>query len=162
ATPAVARALWGVLLDLDLMATVEAGGLAVDDAVLRLLVDPRAAEPRIADNVWVRLLDVRAALAARRYAAPVDVVLDVTDALVPANAGRWRVVGGPEDAQVTASDDPADLALDVRELGAVWLGGVSLSALATAGLVTEQRTGTLDRAAAAFSWPLAPVCSWVF
>ncbi|MNW70695.1 hypothetical protein D3C74_501120 [compost metagenome] len=50
----------------------------------------------------------------------------------------------------------------MRELGAVFLGGVSLAALATAGLVTEHRPGTLGAAAAAFGWPVAPVSSWVF
>lgn len=159
---AVARALWGVLLDLDLMATVEAGNLAVDDPLLHLLVDPRAAEPRLGDNVWVRLLDVPAALRGRRYAAPVDVVLEVTDTLVPANAGRWRVVGGPDGAQVSASDGPADLALDVRELGSAYLGGMSLAAMASAGLVVERTAGALAPAAVAFGWPVAPVSSWVW
>ena len=162
ATPAVARALWGVLVDLDLMATTEAWPLALDDPISHLLVDPRAAEPRIADNVWVRLLDVPAALRARRYAAPVDVVLEVTDALLPANAGRWRLSGGPEQAEVSATDSPADLSLDVRELGAAYLGGTGLSGLAAAGLVTEHRPGALAEAATAFGWAQAPVCGWVF
>lgn len=157
-----ARALWGVLLDLDLMATVETWPLALDDPLAWLLVDPRAAEPRLGDNVWVRLLDVPVALAARRYATGVDVVLDVTDDALPANAGRWHLVGGADDATVTRTDAGADLLIDVRDLGSAYLGGVSLAALATAGLVTERTPGALHRAAVAFGWPLAPVCSWVF
>jgi len=162
ADPAVAHRLWSLLLDLDLMASVEVGMLPVDDSILRLLVDPRAALPRLGDNVWVRLLDVPVALAARRYAAPVDVVLEVTDALLPANAGRWRLVGGPDGATVTATQDAADLALDVRELGAAYLGGVPLAGLATAGQVAELTSGTLARATTAFGWHQAPVCGWVF
>ncbi len=158
----VARALWGVLTDLDLMATAEAWLLAPDDPITHLLVDLRAAEPRIVDNLWVRVLDVPAALAARRYAAPVDVVLEVTDALVPANARRWLLRGGLDGAEVTPTEDAADLTLDVRELGAAYLGGTGLAALATAGLVAEHRPGALARASTAFGWPLAPVCSWVF
>jgi predicted acetyltransferase len=160
--PSVARALWGVLLDLDLMATVETWLMALDDPLMHLLVDPRAAEPRISDNVWVRLLDVPAALATRRYAAPVDVVLEVSDALVPANAGRWRLVGGPDGAEVTATAADPDLRLDVRALGSAYLGGVSLTSLATAGLVTEVTPGRLAPTAVAFGWHAAPVCSWVF
>ncbi|HWS59001.1 MAG TPA: GNAT family N-acetyltransferase [Actinotalea sp.] len=162
ADPAAAHRLWGVLLDLDLTATVEVGNLPVDDVLLRLLVDPRAALPRLGDNLWVRLLDVPVALAARRYAAPVDVVLEVTDSLLPANARRWRLVGGPDGAVVTPTDEGGDLALDVRELGAAYLGGVSLVALAAAGQVAERTPGTLARAATAFGWPQAPVCGWVF
>nr|WP_297425424.1 GNAT family N-acetyltransferase [uncultured Actinotalea sp.] len=158
---AAARALWGVLLDLDLMARTEAW-VPQDDPLLHLLVDLRAAEPRLADNVWVRLLDVPAALAARRYASEVDVVLEVTDALVPANARRWRLEGGPDGAALTPVGTPPDIALDVRDLGAAYLGGPSLASLAAAGLVTEVRSGTLARAATAFGWPVPPGCSWVF
>jgi predicted acetyltransferase len=160
--PAAARALWGLLVDLDLTAKVEVSCLAVDDPIVHLLVDVRAAEPDWQDNLWARLLDVPVALAGRRYAAPVDVVLEVRDTVLPANAGRWRLAGGPEGAEVAATDAPADLALDVRELGAAYLGGQSLAALAGAGLVEELRPGTLAPAATAFGWPLAPVASFVW
>ena len=164
-----AHRLWSFLLDLDLMATVETPMLAADDVLLRLLVDPRVARPRVTDNRWVRLLDVPAALAGRRYAAPLDVVLEVTDARVPANAGSWRLRTLDDGSgtfgyrcEVTSTSTPADLALDVRELGAAYLGGRSLASLAAAGLVVEKRTGAALRAAAAFGWPIAPLCSWVF
>ncbi|MCV2396246.1 GNAT family N-acetyltransferase [Actinotalea sp. M2MS4P-6] len=159
---AAARALWGVLLDLDLMATVEVGNLAVDDPLVHLLVDSRAAQPQLRDDLWIRILDLPVALAARRYQAPVDVVLEVTDTRLPANAGRWRLVGGPDGAEVTRTGDAPDLALDVRELGAAYLGGVSLEGLAAAGLVTEHVPGSARAAAIAFGWPVAPVSSWIW
>ncbi|HEX5333878.1 MAG TPA: GNAT family N-acetyltransferase [Cellulomonas sp.] len=165
---ASAHRLWSVLLDLDLTATVETGMLAVDDELLHLLVDARTTIPKVTDNLWVRLLDVPAALSARRYCAPVDVVLDVVDARLPANDGRWRLVTGTQqpdgtwDAQVTSTNAPADLTADVRELAATYLGGRSLAALARAGLVTEQHAGAVQAASGAFAWPVAPVCSWVF
>ncbi|MBB2924942.1 GNAT family N-acetyltransferase [Cellulomonas cellasea] len=165
---AAAHRLWSVVLDLDLTSVVETPMLAPDDVLLQLLVDPRGPRPRVADNLWLRVLDVRAALAARRWSAPVDVVLDVRDARLPANAGRWRLTTGEPgphgtwDARVEPTHEPADVALDVRELGAVYLGGRSLGALGRAGLVTELAPGTLHRASAAFGWPLAPVCSWAF
>jgi predicted acetyltransferase len=166
---AATHRLWSFLLDLDLMATVESPMLAVDDALLHLLVNPRGAAPRVTDNLWVRLLDLPVALGARRYAAPVDVVLEVTDALVPANAGRWRVRTGAGPlpvagypAEVSATSGAADLSLDVRELGATYLGGRSFGALARAGLVVEHRPGAVLAASAAFGWPTAPLCSWVF
>ena len=133
-----------------------------------LLVDRRGATPKVSDNVWVRLLDVPAALTARRYAAPLDVVLDVSDDRLPANAGRWHLVTGPADgdgwaaAEVMRTDDDPDLALDVRELGAAYLGGRSLVSQVRAGLVTELTPGAAAAATAAFASPLAPVCSWVF
>ncbi len=163
---AAAHRLWTFLLDLDLTATVESPTLAVDDALPQLLVDPRAAMSRVRDNVWVRLLDVPAALTARRYAAPVDVVLEVSDTRLPANAGRWRLrttgadAPGVLAAHVERTTDAADVALDVRELGAAYLGAHPLGGLTAAGLVVEHRPGTLAEVSTAFGWPVAPVCSW--
>ncbi|WP_454853572.1 GNAT family N-acetyltransferase [Promicromonospora soli] len=168
---AAARALWGALLDLDLTNEVAPFVLPVDDAITHLLVDLRAAAPRTPDNVWVRLVDVAAALAGRQYAADVDVTLAVTDPRLPANAGVYRLQAeafGPATVErVDPEFDAPELSLDVRELGAAYLGGKSLAALAAAGLVTEhrrpgQREGALARASTAFGWPVAPASSWVF
>jgi predicted acetyltransferase len=159
---AAAHALWSRLLDLDLTARVEIRRRALDDALLHLLVDVRAAEPRFGDALWLRIVDLPATLAARRYPVPVDVVLDVTDAFCPWNAGRWRLKGGPDGASCEATDAAPDLALDVRDLASAYLGGESLTALASAGLVRELRPGALPEAAAAFAWPVAPYCGWLF
>jgi len=160
------RALWGRLTDLDLMGTLTTGPQAVDGPLLHLLVDLRAAAPQLGDALWVRLVDLPAALAARRYSAPLDVVLGVSDAFLPRNAGSWRLAGGLDGATcVPAGDGPdaePDLLLDTRELAAAWLGGESLQAMAAAGLVTERRAGALEEAARAFGWHVAPYCPWVF
>lgn len=160
--PATTHALWSVLLDLDLMASVEIDQVPVDDPLLALLVNWPAAQPRLSENLWIRILDLPVALASRRYAAPVDVVLEVSDERFGSNAGRWRLVGGPESAEVTRTEDAPQLALDVRELGAVFLGGTSLAQLAGAGLVRELEPGTLFPASAAFGWPLSPTASFVW
>ncbi|PYF96734.1 Predicted acetyltransferase [Georgenia satyanarayanai] len=157
-----ARALWAALLDLDLMAAVEVGNLAPDDAVLGLLTDVRGINRKVHDDVWLRILDLPAALRARAYPCVVDVVLEVSDPLVPDNAGRWHVRGGPQGVEVTRSQDPAHLAVDVSDLGAAYLGGSSLTALAAAGRVTELVPGTLVPAATAFSWPVAASTGWGF
>ena len=161
--PAVAHVVWSRMVDFDLTTEVVTPHLAPDDPLLSMLVDYRATRPRTQDNLWVRLVDVGAALAGRRYQADVDVVLGVTDALLPDNAGRWVVRGAAGQVpEVARTDRAADLALDVRELGAVYLGGVSLAELAAAGLVTERTPGSLARASVAFGWHRAPVASWVF
>jgi len=159
---AAARALWGLLGDLDLTSTVRTPMLAPDDPLLHLLVDPRGASPRLTDGVWVRLVDVPAALAARGYATGVDVVLAVTDRLLPGNAGTWHLAGGPDGATCTRTDRAAQLALDVRELATAYLGGPTLAALAGAGLVTVPDRPALAGASAAFASPVAPHCGWQF
>ncbi|WP_277212504.1 GNAT family N-acetyltransferase [Isoptericola croceus] len=163
---AASRALWGVLLDLDLMTETKPFILAPDDPLLSLLENPRAAGQRRVDNVWVRLVDVPTALAGRQYAARIDTTLAVADARLTDNAGVWRLRAEPfgaatcERSDVPPSD--ADLALDVRELGAAYLGGTSLAGLAAAGRVDELTPGALAAASTAFGWPVAPLCSWVF
>lgn len=159
---AAAHRIWSVLLDLDLMARVETGPLTTDDPILTLLVNARAALPVTNDLEWVRILDLPRALADRRYAAQVDVVLEVTDELVPANAGRWRIVAEAfGHAEVTRTEGEPDLQLDIRELGAAHLGATSLVALAQAGLVRGE-TAAIARAATAWSWPIAAGASWTF
>ena len=79
------------------------GGRPVDDPLLRLLADPRRARARVMDGLWLRLVRLGEALAARRYAAPVDLVLEVTDARCPWNAGRWRLAGDEPGADLRAA-----------------------------------------------------------
>lgn len=90
-------------------------------------------------------------------------MLEVEDAFCPWNTGRWRLTSGGEGtASCRPTEDPADLVLSVRELGAAYLGGVSLSTLASAGLVREERPGAVAQAALAFSWDVAPWCPHEF
>ncbi|MEV5823826.1 GNAT family N-acetyltransferase [Micromonospora haikouensis] len=154
-------ALWRLLLSLDLTRRLSYRG-PVDDPLLRLVNEPRRLEPRVSDALWVRVVDVPAALAARRYAATVDVVVEVTDELLPENAGRWRLTGGPDGARCVPADAPADLACDVRALGELYLGGVRITTLADAGRVAELRPGALAAADPAFSWHRAPSGMGVF
>ncbi len=153
--------LWRYLLDLDLMGTVTCRHLAADDPLLHLLAEPRLAHAKLSESLYIRLVDVAGALAARRYACAVDVVLDVRDVQCPWNAGRWRLTGDLDGARCTRTDEPADLVLDVGDLGAAYLGG---TALATRRATVEQRTpGTLARASTAFG-PVdrSPWCPMVF
>ena len=173
ADPAAGAALWRDLLSRDLVTEVTADLRPTDDPLLYQLLDPRRDRVQLSDNLWVRIIDLPGALTRRAYAGPVDVVLEVTDELLPANAGRWRLrastAGGADDADgggaavsCSRTDDPADIALNVRELGAAYLGGTRLGALAAAGLVTEVRPGTLARLSAAMTWDPAPWCPRIF
>lgn len=163
ATNPVAHAgLWRFLCDIDLMASVT-GWTATDDPLLHLLTDPRRATPVVKDNLWVRVVDVGRALTGRGYAAPVDVVIDVADTGCPWNAGRWRLAADAAGATCDRTSEGADLALTGTELGAVYLGGTTLAALAAAGRVTELRRGALEPASMALaSAGRAPYCPQIF
>ena len=163
ADPAAGAALWGNLLDRDLVSSVTAELRPADDPVLHQLLDQRRARVRLGDGLWVRIIDLPAALSRRGYSGPVDVVLEVTDALLPGNAGRWWLrAAGPDGARCERTNRPADLALDVRELGAAYLGGTRLGTLAQAGLVRELTPGALTPLSAAMTWDPVPWCPRIF
>jgi predicted acetyltransferase len=163
ATPATHAALWRYLLDVDLVTAVDAE-VPVDDALLWLLEDTRAlrtTERR--DYLYVRVLDTPAALAARGYRVPIDVVLEVHDPFRPegAAAGRFRLVGGPEGARCSPSTDPVDVVLGVDVLGSLLLGGTEPGPLAAAGRLSGDASA-IDRLGAAFVSSPAPFCATRF
>lgn len=162
ATPGAEAALWRMLLDLDLTRSLVAQGVAVDCPLLHLVDEPRRVSATLGDALWVRLVDVDRALAARSYAAPLDTVLEVADPSCPWNAGRWRLAVDGGKAVCTRTDAEPDLALTSTELGAAYLGGIALSSLAAAGRVRELRPGTLRAASLAFGTERPPYCPEVF
>jgi predicted acetyltransferase len=144
--PVATRELWRVLLDMDWKATLKAYLLPIDHPLLHQLRYPRRMQLRVGDGLWVRLVDVGAALSARAYADAGPVVLEVEDPFLPENAGRWRIAGGAADR----TDEAPDLAMDVGELGAAYLGGFTFGELVRSGLVREAREGGAARADAVF------------
>jgi predicted acetyltransferase len=174
ADPAAAAAIWGDLLSRDLTTEFHAAMRPVDDPLLHLLADPRRVRARVTDGLWVRLVDVAGALTQRRYACPVDVVIEVTDDGCTWNQGRWRLTTGAAGTPVHGAGaaglgaacertgDPADIALPIRALSAAYLGGTRLGPIAAAGLVTELRRGTLAPLSTALSWDPAPWCPMIF
>ncbi|RFU84867.1 GNAT family N-acetyltransferase [Streptomyces triticagri] len=154
--PAAYAALWRFLFGIDLTSRIVAGDRPVDDAFQHLVSDARRCGLRLRDGLYLRPVEVGAALEARTYAAEVDVVLAVEDTFCPWNTGRWRLSGDAKGASCERTTDPAELALSVREIGSAYLGGCSLDSLAAAGRVRELREGALVRASAAFASVRAP------
>ena len=162
ATPAAYSALWRFLLSIDLTRTVTYMFGAVDEPLPFVVTDPQGLVTALGPSLWVRVVDVPAALGARRYAAPVDVVLDVRDDWVPDNSGAWRLVGDGDSATCERTSSAGDLRLDISDLGAIYLGGTSLQTLADAGRVDELRPGAVAAATTAFGWHRAPSAIEIF
>ncbi|MBT2449188.1 GNAT family N-acetyltransferase [Streptomyces sp. ISL-43] len=161
--PAAYAALWRYVFGIDLAWRVRAYGRPVDDPVLHLVSDVRRTQVRQRDALHLRLVDLPAALEARGYGAPLDVVFEVEDRFCPWNAGRWRLTataGG--GASCTRTDAPAELELSVGELGSAYLGGVALTSLAAAGRVRELRAGALAEVSRALAGDVAPWLSHGF
>ena len=150
-TPSSAAALWRYLLDVDLVATVSAWHRPLDDPLPWLLSSSRRLERHVRDGVWLRILDVPTALTARRYRAPLSVVIEVADEQVAQNTGRWQLDGSPDGATCVRTAAAADLVLEISSLSAAYLGGHSLSDLAASGRVRGDAQAIAD-ADLAFTW----------
>lgn len=159
ADPETYQALWRFLFGIDLARSVTVRLAAVDEPLLYLVDEPRRLGPTLVDALFVRLIDVPRALAARRYATTVDVVVEVTDPILAENTGRFRLTGGPDGASCTRTGDPADVVCSVTELGAAYLGATSFTALVAAGRA-RQLTG--NDPTIAFGWHRRPSPTEVF
>jgi len=151
------RELWRFLLGLDWVATVKAYRLPVDHPLLHLLSYPRRLQLRIGDGLWVRLVDVEAALAARTYAGDGSVAFELADELCDWNAGTFTVSAGG----VERGGEP-ELRLDVGALASVYLGGFTFSELARGLRVEELADGALARADALFATARKPWSPEIF
>jgi predicted acetyltransferase len=156
-TPEAARELWRWLLDFDWTSEFHANLLPLDHELFMLVAEPRRLQFAINDGVWVRLIDVGQALSARTYNEG-EIVLEVDDAMLPENAGRWRVTSSGAER----TDDPADLQLDVTGLGSVYLGGFTFGELVRGCRAHEITAGAADRADALFRTNIEPWCPEIF
>ena len=157
-TAEATRELWRWLLDFDWTSEFVADLLPLDHPLFLLLAEPRRMQFTLNDGVWVRLVDVPGALAARSYAAADPVVLELVDALLPENGGRWHVsVDGVERTEAAA-----DLRLDVAQLGSVYLGGFDFAGLAGASRIEELKPGAAARADELFRTTVEPWCAEIF
>ena len=148
-------ALWRFLLGHDLVRRATWWLGPPDEPLGHMLTDPRAVRVERRDGLWLRILDVPAALTARTYATPLELALAV-------DGERWRLAADGDDRACERTDADADLALSIADLGAAYLGAPVLGPLAFAGRVHELTPGALARAAAAFATPREPWCPEVF
>jgi predicted acetyltransferase len=149
---AAERELWRFVFGIDLIARVE-GRVDPATPLFLMVVDPRSLHLRVSEGLWLRLVEVEAALAARSYAGDGEVVLEVRDEFCPWNAGRYRVGAG-----VRRTDAAADLEVDVADLASVYLGGFSFARLAAAERVRELKEGAIARADGLFRTERTPYC----
>jgi predicted acetyltransferase len=151
------RDLWAYLSGLDGVEEIVLANRPADEPVRWLLGDARTLTlTGQSDFLWLRLLDVPAALAARRYASAGELVLEVVDGAEPSVAGRYRLSADGDGAQCEPTAADPDLTITQSALASAYLGGSPLRARAIDGAVTEERTGALTRADAMFGTPLMP------
>ena len=159
------RDLWAYLGAIDLVDEIRLTERPIDEPARWLLPDARTLVTSAQyDFLWVRLLDVPAALSARRYARPGELVLEVTDENTGGyGAGRYHLQAGETgEASCTPTDAAPDLTLPQRALASVYLGGFTLHALNVTGAITEHKKYALARFDAMFATARAPWCATWF
>ena len=157
-SPGATRALWRYLFDIDAVARINAHLLPADHPLLLLVQEPARLRMRLKDGLWVRLVDVGAALAARSFGNHGPLVLEIEDGFCAWNAGRWRLAGGT----AKRTGDEPELRLGVDGLASVYLGGFTFAALARAGRLEELTVGAVERADGIFRSDRAPWCPEIF
>lgn len=160
-TDAAYAALWRFFLEMDLIGTLRASELAVDEPLWWMIADQRAAKITVTDHQYVRILDVPATLAARRYDVSDAIAFEVTDPLEIAGGTYVLTTDADGAASVDAVDDPPAgiplVRLGVAELSALLLGGVSALTLARAGRIRSEEP---ERVARLFQTVRAPRLSF--
>ena len=151
------KSLWAFLHGIDLVTQVEVYIFDPGSRLPLLVRDSRALGLRLGDGLWLRFVDLDAALRARSFKPGGSVVLEVRDELCPWNTGRYRV--GDDTGR---TDDAAELALDVADLASAYLGAFDFHQLVDAGLAEERVEDAAERATLLFRTDLAPYCPEVF
>jgi len=146
ASRTAAASLWRFCFDTDLVTRAEAERRPVDDPLTWMLADPRRLNRGTRDGLWLRLVDVEAALSMRRYSAEGRLVFEVRDKVCPWNAARFALEATCEEAHCKTTEAAPDVSIGVAALASAFLGAVSFSTLAQAGLADENEAGSLERA----------------
>lgn len=157
------RQIWSFLFGIDLVQHIAIQRLAVDHPLPWWLAERQRLRLSASMPLYVRLVDVGAALSQRGTRHDGGVVVDVSDRFCPWNARRWAIEGdgtalrcGPSGAST------ADVAIDAGELASLSLGGVHPDELARAGLIDELTPGALARLAALLASDRQPYNAFTF
>ena len=156
-SPRALAAIWRYLLGIDWVARIDASWLPLDHPLLLWLREPRRMDFEVGEALWLRLVDVGAALAARGLGEGA-IVLDIRDEFCPWNTARWRV--GRDSVDRTTAE--ADLRLDAAELSSVYLGGFTFDQLRRAERLEELKEGAAARADELFRTERQPWCPELF
>lgn len=161
--PATLLALARRLVDFDLTTSITIHGRGADDPLVWWAGGPRALGVKASDSLWLRLIDVDAALTARGYSSACDIVLDVVDPLCPWNQRVWRLsVDESGVCTCLPTAERPDVRLPVEALGAAYLGSRSLATQAHQGLVAELTPGSLRLLSRAMSSDREPAAAIEF
>ncbi|MHA7987319.1 GNAT family N-acetyltransferase [Rathayibacter sp. CAU 1779] len=160
ATDDAYAALWKYLIELDLVTTVRYEVASAEEPVLWMIRDQRAAHVVTSDHHWLRILDVKTALEARRYGRQGRLVLRIDDRLGFAAGTYLLDVRDDGSAAVEETDAEPDVSMDVASLSALYLGAWRASTFVHAARLTEHTDAAAARLDAMFRSQETPLLSF--
>lgn len=156
------KSLWEFVFGIDLAKSIGVFNMPVDTPLRWWIEHPRELERKITDAMWIRPLDVAAALAGRKYSRPGTLSIRMTDDLCPWNNGVYLLQSAADGSTTcTPTDQPAEIELTPFTLGCVFLGGQRFQDLETCGLVSG-KPEVLNAADSMFTWNRLPWSQEIF
>ena len=154
------REMWRFAISIDLVTKVKSNFpmLPADSPLRAMVTEIRRLQARLADSLWLRIVDVKSALEGRSYAADGEIVFTLDDAFCDWNSGTWSLKANGGRALVSPSNAGPDLSLDASTLGSLYLGTFTFAQMKRAGRVT----GDTELADALFRTDTAPYCPEIF
>ena len=165
AVAASARAtqqLWNYIFGIDLVQKVVGYFLPVDHPLPLMALEPRHLKMMVNDATWLRAVDVQEALVNRSYAVEDTVTFALSDPFLEWNDGTWRLSARAGGHTVDSAGGEPELSLDSCDLGAIYLGGTTVTELHRAGRINELRPGAVAKADAMFRTDRKPWCPEIF
>jgi len=161
-SPLALREMWRFIFGIDLVVRIKSFGRPMDDPLFFMLAEPRRLQTQVEDGLWLRVVDAKAALEGRTYAADGSVSFLLRDDFCPWNEGRYTLEVKSGEGRLTEAAGEIDLELSARDLGAIYLGGTPLTALVGAGRVVEHTSGAARKADLLFHSDVTPRCTEEF
>jgi predicted acetyltransferase len=163
ATPAAMLDAWKFAFGIDLVESIRTTSffLPSHHPLLLMVEQPRYLGFLLSNGLWLRIVDVASALAARGYTGSGSVTVAVRDPLFEENSKTWRMEVDDGAAQVAPTDAAPDVALGIAELGSIYLGEFTFSEMAAAGRVSGE-AAALARADSLWRTSVAPWCPEIF
>jgi predicted acetyltransferase len=161
-SPLALKEMWRFMFGIDLVVHIKAFAQPMDDPLFFMLAEPRRLQTQVEDGLWLRVVDVRAALEGRSYSADGQISFFLRDDFCPWNEGRYTLEVKSGEGRLSEAAAGVDIELSARELGAIYLGGTPLTALAGAGRVVEHIPGAARKADLMFYSEVTPRCTEEF
>ena len=150
------KSLWQFCLQMDLTKNIKAYQRPTDEDLKWILADPRRLNAKSKDQNWVRLVNVQEALSNRKYWIDGSINIKVVDDFLDWNNNTYSISSENGESECIKTNEDPDIILNVRDLGATYLGGINFSVLQKAGRVEEISHNAISQANLMFSTDRAP------